>query len=815
MTMVRRLAATLIALALLAALGPASAVVNESRFNQEAVAARQQIVLDPQAGLQTANRLGQEAARFETENSRRVATATVDWLRAEALIRLDQPKRARQFAEEGLARVSELGPETKLVGDLILARGGAAAATGNIQLALSSYQNAYRIYRNVGAALGEAMALHNLGSLYNDAGDFENALKYEQQAADAYPGDPALLVAAYNTRGNALIELGRASAAELEYGRALVAARALKSPLLETRILQNLARSQADSGRLAAAEVTIAKARQLARSGPAANWRPALDGVAALIALKQGRLDDAAALIDRTFASAQAVQATMPLRDFHQTAYQIFRKRGEEGKALAHLEAFERLDDQKRALTASANAALMSARFDFANQNAKIAQRDKMISETQARFRTTVLVGLLTAAAIISALLLVGFFSIKRSRDQVRAANATLRATNAELAKALAAKTEFLATTSHEIRTPLNGILGMTQVILADRELAESLRHRIELVHGAGETMRALVDDILDVAKMETGELQIHPAEMNLRRLLEDAGTVWSGQADTKKIGIELDIAQCPDGIVADEVRLRQIVFNLMSNAIKFTDRGQVRLVAASETREGAGERLIIRIADSGIGIPADRMEDIFESFRQVDGGTTRRHGGTGLGLAICRNLARAMGGDVTVTSVPGAGSTFTLDLPLERADVPTPADANERTSVNSLAEAQLLLVEINPLSQGILRALLGPHVHGLNIVSDADAAIAAVERGGIDHVVADGATLGLSLETVEHLVSITAASGARLTLLWPSPDADAVAELTERGVTHLLSKPMSAPDLLAALKMVYTTSISNRDIAA
>ena len=126
----------------------------------------------------------------------------------------------------------------------------------------------------------------------------------------------------------------------------------------------------------------------------------------------------------------------------------------------------------------------------------------------------------------------------------------------------------------------------MTQVILAGRQLDPTLRGRIELVHGAGETMRALVDDILDVAKMETGELRIQTAEMDLKRLLEDAVTVWTGQAETKRIGIEFDLEHCPGKIIADEVRLRQIIFNLMSNAIKFTDRGQVRLAASSEADE-------------------------------------------------------------------------------------------------------------------------------------------------------------------------------------------------------------------------------------
>jgi signal transduction histidine kinase/CheY-like chemotaxis protein len=424
------------------------------------------------------------------------------------------------------------------------------------------------------------------------------------------------------------------------------------------------------------------------------------------------------------------------------------------------------------------------------------------------------LLALLSAAAIISTLLLIGFLSIRRSRNQVRDANATLSATNVALEKALAAKTEFLATTSHEIRTPLNGILGMTQVILAGRALDPTLRGRIELVHGAGETMKALVDDILDVAKMETGELSIHPGEMDLKRLLEDAVTVWTGQAETKRIGIEFDLDHCPGKIIADEVRLRQIIFNLMSNAIKFTDRGHVRLAALSEEDEETGkEKLVIRVADSGIGIPPDRIEDIFESFRQVDGGVTRRHGGTGLGLAICRSLARAMGGDVEVASVLGTGSTFTLTLPLERCAAEI-ARA-DRAAATSLAGAELLMIEPNPLGQGIMRALLAGECANLHFAGDVPAALELLGKAGVDHVIAEGSGLGLDPAGAGALAAACAAANARFTLLWREPSPDLLIAFRDHGVTHVVAKPISAPDLLSEMNRVYGQPIASRNIAA
>ena len=313
---------------------------------------------------------------------------------------------------------------------------------------------------------------------------------------------------------------------------------------------------------------------------------------------------------------------------------------------------------------------------------------------------------------------------------------------------------------------------------------------------------------------METGELRIQTAEMDLKRLLEDAVTVWTGQAETKRIGIEFDLENCPNKIIADEVRLRQIIFNLMSNAIKFTDRGQVRLAALSETDDdGEIEHLVIRVADSGIGIPQDRVEEIFESFRQVDGGVTRRHGGTGLGLAICRNLARAMGGDVTVASTLGAGSTFTLTLPLERgaAEV-APAD---RVPATSLPVANLLMIEPNPLGQGIMRALLTGECATVQFATEVSQAIDMLKSGTIDHVIAEGSALGLDPESAGALAAACTQARARFTLLWREPTSDLLNDFAREGVTHVVAKPISAPDLLSEMNKVYGEPIANRNIAA
>ena len=786
-------------------------------FQRRIIAIRTELLSDPAKALVDAQVLADDGRKLADERERARYLVNASWLRSEALISLNQPERATQVIRDALPTALRYFSDTPLPARLLLARGGAATTLHQVETALADYQAAYRQFSRSGEIRGEAVALQSLAQIYTDAEDYTEALKYQRQSIEAYDQDPMLLLSAYNNRGVAYFGLHQYELAAREYQRALAIAESTKNPLLQARILQNIAMAQAQRNELSAADAALARAYSLTGSGPAAEWRPAVDAVAALVAFKRNDLRQAEILIERALAAARRTAASMPMRDLYHTAYRIFEKRGENGKALDALKAFMQLDNQQRSLAASTNAALMNANFHFTNQQVQIARLDREKSEAAARFRSRMLLALLSAAAIISTLLLIGFLSIRRSRNQVRAANTTLSTTNVALEKALAAKTEFLATTSHEIRTPLNGILGMTQVILAGRQLDPTLRGRIELVHGAGETMKALVDDILDVAKMETGELRIQTGEMDLKRLLEDAGTVWTGQAETKRIGIEFDLEHCPAKIIADEVRLRQIIFNLMSNAIKFTDRGHVRLAAFAESvdedDEGQGERLVVRVADSGIGIPQDRLEEIFESFRQVDGGVTRRHGGTGLGLAICRSLARAMGGDVAVASTLGAGSTFTLTLPLVRGAAE--AARADRPAATSLATAELLMVEPNPLGQGIMRALLAGECADVQFVADVPAALQALDAGSADHVIAEGSSLGLDPADVGELAAACAAANVRFTLVWREPTPELLARFAEQGAYHVVSKPISAPDLLSEMNKVYDEPIANRTIAA
>jgi CheY-like chemotaxis protein len=239
-----------------------------------------------------------------------------------------------------------------------------------------------------------------------------------------------------------------------------------------------------------------------------------------------------------------------------------------------------------------------------------------------------------------------------------------------------------------------------------------------------------------------------------------------------------------------------------MSNAIKFTETGEVKLRARSE-RADAGERLVIEVCDTGIGIPEARFEDIFDSFSQVDTSVTRQYGGTGLGLAICRDLAEAMGGSIGVESELGQGSVFTIILPLRRSAeaAPEPAAAPDGGPVCELAGCRLLIVEANPLAQSVLRGALAAKTRDLEIIASAEEALEALKLGVFDHVLADGGALGASEdEKLQRLEELASVSATAISVMWPSPDEAIRSRLLEAGAAQVLAKPITPQNLLAAL---------------
>ena len=786
---------------------PASQEARFAQFDAAIEKTKSAMMGDPQAALATAKRAATLADRLPQSPRASIARATAMWLEGEALLGTNDGNAAQPIIAEALALAVQAAPGSKLHGDLLRSHGAIASMKGDVVAALNDYQRAFAVFQAAKISRSQAIVLQDIGQIYSDAGDYPKVLRYYSQALETHGGDPVLSLSTHNNLAEVYRKQQKFDLATREYRQALVEARKLDSPLLQVRILTNLAGAETEAGNLSAAQVAVEQALALASRGEGAGWRPFVIGAQAKIALQHSDLKRAAALFDTTFAGVDLDKSDMLFRDYHLSASKVYEGLGDQNLALAHFKAFQRLDSEARNLTSSIASQLASAQFDFANQNLRIARLKQEKLQKDIATRTLLFSVLGAAGAIIFGVLLYGFISVRRSRNTVRAANDNLTVSNAALEKALHAKTEFLAMTSHEIRTPLNGILGMTQVLLSDRRVADDLRSRIEVVNSAGETMRALVDDILDVAKMESGELTILDERTNLAAILKETGQLWLGQAETKGLDLRLETSEAPAEIIGDGGRIRQIVFNLMSNALKFTLEGGVTLKVYAQVDDDRAEQLVIEVIDTGIGISPEMHETIFESFKQADAGTTRQFSGTGLGLAICKRLAEAMGGAIGVESAPGAGSTFTVALPLTRMAGELGA-GSLGVDEGDLSDKAMLVALPDGDNAILIKMALMAEAESLEIVANLADASAVVEKGNCDHLLFDAACIADDgpdpLADLRALVAACDAAGTRCSLMIASDGAISPAQAMMAGASQIIVKPIGIDELLSALRSVH-----------
>ena len=328
---------------------------------------------------------------------------------------------------------------------------------------------------------------------------------------------------------------------------------------------------------------------------------------------------------------------------------------------------------------------------------------------------------------------------ISESTLQLSEANERLQQSTEEALRAREAaesasrsKSEFLANMSHEIRTPMNGVIGMQSLALTATN-QEDAHSYIEAAQASAHSLLAILNDILDLSKIEAGRMEIDPTIFSLRSLIEEVLRPIRHSARTKGLALLCRISEdVPDALVADALRFRQVLVNLLGNAVKFTEHGSVELRVDSRPAGPGMVEIITAVVDTGVGIPAEKHSDIFRAFRQADSSTTRRHGGTGLGLTISARLVDLMGGSIGITSAPGEGSTFHFTIPCRLADlkgIPTASPCVSVDDVQPFRSLRILLVEDNPVNQRLAQRLLEKRGHQVFIAGDGRQALEAATR--------------------------------------------------------------------------------------